>query len=194
MPDTNPAFFVFAPAAANAQQFVQYWAQFYDYEDAGLYSPNIGQPPTPERLKALFRWKMGARFFDTQWPGIEKHFIARLDEALAFPSDISHEMALGLFPNGGPVYRIFWMHCLQPNRFPIYDQHVHRAMNKLQGVDHRELITHTARAQIKQYTKRYLPFWETHFTGLDLRKVDKALWAFGRFINQKRNAPFLRNR
>jgi hypothetical protein len=143
-------------------------------------------------LKALFRWKIGPRFFEHHWPEVERLFVARLDEALGLPQDVSAEQVLELFGEGGVVYRIFWLHCLRPTRFPIYDQHVHRAMNLIEGDRHRELNTHTQKAQVRLYTERYLPFWSRHFNGLDARSVDQALWAFGKFMNEKRKTSFAR--
>jgi len=40
------------------------------------------------------------------------------------------------------------------------------------------------------YVDRYLPFWNEHFARLDPRAVDQALWAFGKFMKEKRNTPF----
>lgn len=153
--------------------------------------PNIRAPVTHETLKALFRWKIGPRFFNHQWPDIERLFVARLEDARALPEDVSVEQLLELFGGGGAVYRIFWLHCLRPSRFPIYDQHVHRAMNLIEGQHHRELSAHTEKKQVRLYVERYLPFWHRHFDGLDPRKVDQALWAFGKFMNEKRRTSFV---
>ena len=40
---------------------------------------------------------------------------------------------------GGAIWRIFWLHCHYPNKFPIYDQHVHRAMACIIGMKSLEI-------------------------------------------------------
>lgn len=190
----NPAgLFVFKRAAVEAGEFVRYWAQFYDYPSDDVYSRNICGPATPASLKELFEWKVGKRFFAKHWPDIEQRFVSRLSEALAWADDISAQQALEAFDTGGVVYRIFWLHCIQPNRFPIYDQHVHRAMNVIEGMPDRELSVSTKKSQIRSYIHRYLPFLESRFAGIQPRETDRALWAFGKFMKAKRDTPFARN-
>jgi hypothetical protein len=71
-------------------------------------------------------------------------------------------------------------------RFPIYDQHVHRAMAFIQTGALEEIPTDDAQ-KIASYIHRYLPFHAT-FAGIGIqsvnRAVDKALWAFGKFLSE----------
>jgi hypothetical protein len=74
----------------------------------------------------------------------------------------------------------FWLHCWQPARFPIYDQHVHRAMAFIESGEREEIPKNEA-SKVRAYLDRYLPF-HRQFAGLDLRAVDRALWFYGKFI------------
>jgi hypothetical protein len=86
------------------------------------------------------------------------------------------------FSEGGAIFRIFWLHCWRPELFPIYDQHVHRAMRFIEaGV--REEIPGNDAQKIRSYLDNYLPF-HAGFDGIAWRQVDKALWAFGKFLNE----------
>ena len=83
---------------------------------------------------------------------------------------------------GGAIWRVFLLHCWQPQRFPIYDQHVHRAMEFIETRTARE-ISNSTRVVLRDYTDRYLPFWR-RFSATPDREVDKALWVFGKVLKQ----------
>ena len=85
---------------------------------------------------------------------------------------------------GGAIWRIFWLHLQHPKLFPIYDQHVHRAMAFLQTGEREEIPDYDPQ-KVESYWRRYLPFHAT-FEGIESRSVDKALWAFGKFLKEYR--------
>lgn len=64
--------------------------------------------------------------------------------------------------------------------FPIYDQHVHRAMAHLQGWTELE-IPKSNKKKIEIYLEEYLDFYNS-FKGLPHKKVDEALWSYGKFL------------
>ena len=37
-------------------------------------------------------------------------------------------------------------------------------------------------SKISLYLEEFVPFFRTHFTGLDQRRVDRALWACGKYL------------
>lgn len=172
--------FVYERAPTSPRAFVAFWSATYKYKNEDDYTHNIGRPHTPKTLRSLFAWKIGQRFADTHLPAIDRDFISRMNEAAKFPPDGSASDFLRLFPHGGLIYRIFWIHCWQPDRFPIYDQHVHRAMTFIEDGKPEELRGSDTK-KLRTYLDRYLPF-NGQFDGLDRREVDRALWAFGKFI------------
>lgn len=105
-----------------------------------------------------------------------------------FQNNVDARGFLNHFGNGGAIWRIFWLHCHRPDEFPIYDQHVHRAMVYVQTGETEEIPNYDPRI-IDAYINRYLPF-HVQFEAIDRRSVDKALWAFGKFINEN-NFPVL---
>ena len=109
-----------------------------------------------------------------------KNFVARRSELATVPADEAPAQTLARFRNGGAIWRIFWLHCWQPERFPIYDQHVHRAMRFLEA-EVIEGIPAKDPDKIRAYVGQYLPF-HARFNCLNQRAVDKALWSFGKFI------------
>ena len=85
------------------------------------------------------------------------------------------------------------MHCWYPDRFPIYDQHVHRAMSYIQDGTLDKLEKHRDQDVIKLYLDRYMPFFEEFgkidvpfdpkLDGIRSRKADRALSSFGLYVS-----------
>ena len=160
-------------------EFVDFWEQGYCDPNESLYTNNVNAPRTPEVVEALFRWKVG-RLFNKNRARIHGNFISRLNEVASLPLETTPVDFLSRFSNGGAIWRIFWLHCWN-QRFPIYDQNVHRAMTFIEDGSEEELDGYSDNKKIESYLKRYLPFVR-QFDGIDGRRVDRALFAFGKFL------------
>src|SRR5687768_15460694 len=122
-------FTIYVPTAVGREEFVAHWSALYDYRvDESLYTPYLGRPLTPEAVRKLFRWKNGTELSGRKHRSVEKNFVARVTELAELPEETDPATFLRRFSAGGAIWRIFWLHCWRPERFPIYDQHVHRAM------------------------------------------------------------------
>lgn len=175
----------YKPIPANRQQFVEFWSHRYDDVQEDLYINNIGKELAEQRIFDLYKWKNGTPLSVSKQAAIQQNFIDRRNAMEPLPNSFSAHDFLARFDTGGAIWRIFWLHCCQPDRFPIYDQHVHRAMAFIEaGTD--EEIPQYDRQKIDTYICRYLPFHAT-FSDIDGRCVDKALWAFRKFIKPKRS-------
>jgi hypothetical protein len=182
------------PDPASPLEFTEFWALRYADPNERLYTANINCPHhTTETLSALFKWKIGAWLFPrTLDRTLRPHFLSRIEEARALPPYISAPDFLHIFRDGGPIYRIFWLHCWHPRRFPIYDQHVHRAMVFIQHGRVEELGEYSDEAKVAKYRECYIRFFETfrdvgipfdlESDGVPSRKVDRALMAFGQAV------------
>ena len=172
----------YRPCSASPEEFVEFWASQYQYGQEGLYTDNIGRRPlTPPRIQDLYIWKNGGKLSGSKEQSVRRNFVARIDECQRLPTDTTAREFLDRYPTGGAIWRIFWLHCWRPAQFPIYDQHVHRAMSFIEG-HAEELAGMKDVEKIEAYLRRYLPFWRRLFRGLDGRQVDRALWVFGKFI------------
>ena len=88
---------------------------------------------------ALFEWKNGSKLSEKKRKSVEQNYIFKKDHecvkrAIAFPIGASLDEGrtfasqfLKEFPQGGEIWGIFWLHCCN-QQFPIYEQHVHRAI------------------------------------------------------------------
>lgn len=171
---------------------VEFWARKYKDPNEHFYIKFVNGPHTDESLDRLFYWKIGARFYGSAIVSVNRNFISKRELLGALPDDISAEDFLARFSTGGSIYRIFWLHCCYPNKFPIYDQHVHRSMAHLKTGSTNELEDYSPRQIIDMYLGEYLPFYAT-FSSLNFRfepardgvrgrKADRALWWFGKCL------------
>jgi len=175
-------------SAASPAQFVKFWSDRYNDQkyDENVYLQLIQNPPTPELVRALFKWKNGTPLSAKKRISVETNYVSRLDEILRLPETTSADDFLRIFTGGGAVWRIFWLHCWKPDRFPIYDQHVHRAMTYIL-TGRAEEPPLTDKRKIRVYIEQYFPF-TSHFSDLPARQVDRALWTFGKYIKERKPA------
>ncbi len=136
----------------------------------------------------LFIWKNGTRLSDSKDISVRTNYINRIDELKEFTQNFEAVEFLNRFSDGGAIWRIFWLHCFRPEEFPIYDQHVHRAMIFIKRGIIEEIPSYDPK-KVAEYVSHYLPFYTT-FTGFNNREVDKALWSFGKFIKDN-NFPMI---
>lgn len=81
------------------------------------------------------------------------------------------------------VWKIFLLHLIKPEYYPIYDQHIHRAYLYIHQKDYSDIkntISNIAKEDF--YFKKYLEFVHS-IEGCSLKQIDEALFAFGRFLN-----------
>lgn len=173
---------IYEPKRVDREAFVQFWSQRYQYAQEHIYHENIGQPLTVERVLALFEWKNGTPLSALKLQSVKQNFARRIDELKSIPFEEGASDFLKRFPSGGAIWRIFWLHCWRPKKFPIYDQHVYRAMAFIKTGRIEEIPAYDPR-KVDSYLEKYLPFY-SKFQGIDHREVDKALWSFGKFLNE----------
>jgi hypothetical protein len=161
-------------------EFIRFWANLYTDKHEEHYSHNIGKKLTPESVKELFLWKNSGNPSDLKNKSIEGNFVAKLEEVNNLPKETTPEEFLKKFSRGGAIWRIFFLHIWQPEKYPIYDQHVHRAMMFLRDGKRMEIPTKT-QEKIATYLSDYIPF-HGQFQDDGNRSVDKALWTFGKFL------------
>jgi hypothetical protein len=169
----------FAISPATQVGFLEYWASKYHYPDEQKYTENIGKPLTEKSLLALFKWKNGRSISKLKTVSISTNY------ELPFRGNPEHRY-LNHDKAGGAIWNIFFLHCLDPKTWPIFDQHTFRAMRYLQTGTIVEIGT-TKKQQYVAY-ESYRAFLK-HFEYHDQRFIDKALFSFGRFL--KLAAPYV---
>lgn len=185
--DSGP--FLLSREIVQPRDFVLRWAPLYVYPLETLYDRNIRQPLSPVGVRELFEWKNGGRLARLKAESVQRNYIDHISDVNRLDRTTSASEFLEIFKQGGAIWRIFWLHLWAPDRFPIYDQHVHRAMTWIETGHGSEIPTNDEH-KVKSYLDRYISFY-SRFTGIDEREVDKALWACGKAMKALIGAPVL---
>lgn len=159
----------------NLQQFIEHWSSKYFYKDEDKYNRNIGKPFTEESRTDLFEWKNGSVISQKKTLSILKNY------PLTFQGNVE-ERYLDHKKSGGAIWNIFYLHCLDSNKWPIFDQHTFRAMRYLQLGEIHE-IGNSDKQKYEYYQSEYIPFIGS-LGDIDHRTLDKALFAFGQFLKK----------
>lgn len=162
------------------KEFVDFWERLYAGYDEEFYQDNIGRPLTDDRISKWFEWKNGKRLSASKAESILRY--SAPEERISDDADDATQRSFLRRP-GGAIWRIFWAHLQHPTQYPIYDQHVHRAMAFLRGCDDLEIPSGHA-TRVGTYLDEYRPFF-LEFQAFPERRVDRALWAFGKFVKSR---------
>lgn len=167
------------------QTFVDFWSKYYiisSYDN--LYSDRIHKNKfTKTDIKMLFEWKNGMKVNGhvPKQASIDK-VISRLTHVNKLKTQFDLLYFKKHFSDIAAIWQIFLLHIIQPTKFPIFDQHVYRAHVFLIKNAITEIPNHQPH-KLKYYHDSYLPFFDTLKSEInDLRKIDLALWAFGKFL------------
>lgn len=186
----------------NWKQFIDFWKQHYNprhYPDEEYYLPYIKPNGALNKkdLKKLFEWKNGMPLSENK-KKVLNSAINSLDKINNFRKlkRISVRETKKIFDfvskivKSGIVWRIFLLHLIKPRELPMIDRFTFTAIRFLRTW---KIIKFQGKYQ---NLKEYLKFREnfnkiTKKSELNYREVDKALMAFGKFLNNPRK--FLKN-
>lgn len=159
---------------SDTASFLNHWSSRYKYKDDHKYTENIGTPLTQTSLKELFEWKNGIE-------NIAKHKLRSIEDnyPVVYRGDLKSRYLNHRQP-GSAIWNIFYLHCLLPSEWPIFDQHVFRAMSYIETGKVTE-IPGTNKRKYEAYQSEYRPFLKA-FKHAEQRKIDMALFAFGKFL------------
>jgi len=177
----------------NWLEFIKFWSQSYNprhYPDEKYYFPYIKQSKLgKEAVLKLFEWKNGMPLSKNK-KRVLYSVVNNLSEINNFRKlkKVSEKNIKEFFDfvskiiKSGIVWRIFLLHITKPAELPMIDRFTFTAINFLKI------------GQIVKYDKKYqnleeyLEFRENfnniiRRSKLDYREIDKALMAFGQFLN-----------
>lgn len=163
----------FQITSATTQDFFGHWSETYRYANEDKYLRNIGKSLTEQSRLELFEWKNGSSISAAKRVSIESNY------PLVFPED-ARARYLDHQKPGGAIWNIFYLHCIDHERWPIFDQHTYRAMHFMLTGKIVE-IGLTSKQKYASYLNEYIPFI-SRFSSAGGRKVDKALFSFGQFL------------
>lgn len=176
-------------------EFIVFWSKRYSFANEQIYSDSISQLNySQQNIQDLYRWKNGMVLSKLKQESLNQKIIKKLDLINNFKK--SDKVNLDLFCNEfkelPAVWKIFLLHLIKPNIYPIYDQHIHRTYLYIHNEDWTNISSSNILNKEKEkfYFERYLPFIQTN-TVCEIKKMDEAFFAFGQFLNTRNYATLL---
>ena len=176
--------------------FVNFWDTMYNYTSkSDAYQAFVIERDSSfvfddTNVRKLFEWKNNT---GEKLATNKENRVKYVIDALPIIKELNNEWDNNEFNRAfgkiSTVWQTFLMHIIQPNKFPIFDQHVYRAWTYLQKGQAEELKG-TIKHQFSLYTS-YTNFFDAIYSesGCNPRQLDRALWAFGKFIKQYPSLP-----
>jgi hypothetical protein len=175
----------------NLNSFCDVWAEQYSDKnrDMELYYPAINSETLNEALLlGFYEWKNGSVLSQLK----KTAFVDKIQNKLAKINELKKAKATDFkiirdsFPNVSDIWLITLAHLINPDCFPIFDQHVYRAYKylKITNTDITEYDKENKRTKL--YLELYLPFFDELIASdktIDKKKIDEALWSFGKFLS-----------
>ena len=172
---------------AEPANFMKFWARRYYDKNEPTYRKYIQRSLTPDSVRNLFAWKAmrinRGSILAGKHPFVEA-VIANLDRFKEIPLDTIDEADHFLtneLKDKGMIWKIFALHILHPDNYPIFDQNVYRAMVYMKTGIIKEIPGKDKEKQWS-YISEYIPFFNDEHEYFEDRMLDKALFSFGQFL------------
>lgn len=166
-------------------QFINFWSGFYNYPSEALYA-NVEKAQFSETdIRELYEWKNGMPLSGLKQISLNDKVLSKVEIINQLKRSTVFDLQAFLMEFGDLsfVWKIFLLHIIKPQKYPIYDQNIHRSFNFIHNREHRG-INHAISEKNKQqfYLEDYLPFID-NLKGIPVRKIDRAFFTFGQFLS-----------
>jgi hypothetical protein len=172
---------------SDANVFVAFWKQIYDYPKADRYLQELLKPEiSVVKLEFLFTWKNGMSLSGPKKQSFLKQIAEHIDIISELRKEFNQEIFDATFGSLTTIWQTFLLHIIKPTAFPIYDQHVYRAHSFLLSGRAEQIPTNKTQKR-DSYYNQYIPFFrklEAVASDHNHIEIDKALWAFGKMLKQ----------
>jgi hypothetical protein len=170
--------------------FIEFWSKLYFYPLENLYNETIIKTSYEiDDIQRLFIWKNGMKLSNKKQKSLDDKIVSKLAIINSFKenNDWSTEDFQNQFNDLSAVWKIFLLHIISPNTYPIYDQHINRAYNYIHELSYSEISASMPNKNKELfYFETYLGFLK-ELNEVNLKKFDEAFFAFGKFINTNKN-------
>jgi hypothetical protein len=176
--------------------FIEYWSAVYwtTTKVNPFYDEVIKQSRfSKSDIRGLFDWKNGIpinghrqKTASVEWVLRHLSVVNRLKQQ-SFDQEVFDKH----FGKMSAIWQIFLLNLIDPRRFPIFDQHVYRTYRFITDRTIVDAVPGTRQQKLELYHGKFIPFFnEIRPSRMPIRRVDNALWTFGRFLKST-YAPIL---
>lgn len=178
-------------------EFINQWSESYDYPNDWKYTDNITlNTHNAESIRALLEWKNGT---GNKISAKKSKLVYELIEKVENINDLKNDFDLLKFEKAfspylsASIWKIFVLHIIKPDNYPIFDQNVYRSYYYFQKGKIVDLPNNKHREVYQIYKSEYRPwFLDVKNTfKLQTRAIDKALFSFGRLLKNLNGLPIL---
>lgn len=176
------------------RKFVLDWSKIYNYGDDQKYTNNIKRGLVNDKsLTELFEWKNGTRDNIAEKKMFRvADFISKREAMKKLKKNFKIEDFEQLIEphKGSVIWKIFLLHIIQPEHYPIYDQHVYRSFRffttgVIQDISNRD------KEKYDTYKTEYVDWFNKLKVKYDLspRDMDKSFFMFGKTLKSLSSKP-----
>lgn len=169
------------------EKFVKNWSDLYSEKNEDLYSGAINKGILSEKdLRDLFVWRNGLKFCKIKESTFKKFIIhgrnAGIINKLRKDTTVDMSEFNKHFDKLLTVWKIFLLHIIKPEEFPVYDQNTHRAYNFIAFPAESEYagINISDKEKENFYFDTYLKLIYSLKGSLRIKKVDEAMITLGK--------------
>ena len=174
----------------NINSFIDFWSRLYSYPLENIYNKTIIKKQFEiDDIQRLYIWKNGMKLSNKKQQSLDLKIKAKLALINKYKQNDnwSIEDFQNEFEDLSAVWKIFLLHIIKPEIYPIYDQHIHRAYNFIHKLPYSKISASlTNKNKEHFYFNTYLKF-VNKLKDVNLKKFDEAFFAFGKFINSNNN-------
>lgn len=179
------------------KEFIDCWEKFYNRKkyDPKTYFTNLKitdsgyEKLTEDNISILLKWKDKQHFSKDKI----KKIIDKINDINNFRfGKITEQEFPTFFPKGDGIWDVFIKHIAKPIEFPLYDQHVFRSYRFHNCVGKNEI-----KESYPDYKNYFSSIYKSYYdkekfeaniqTVKNMKKIDNALMAYGKFLKFAEN-------
>tara|TARA_R110002111_G_scaffold234324_3_gene295348 strand:- start:930 stop:1520 length:591 start_codon:yes stop_codon:yes gene_type:complete len=178
----------------NLSDFVSNWSPLYTYPSEDKYNIHISNVlDSKESFIELFKWKNGTGdvIYEKKMKGVLEHW-----DKVEVLKELKREFSWELFEKefepqkSSTVWKLFLLHIMNPDEFPIFDQHVFRSYNFFKnGII--EEIPNSSKSKYVIYKTEYKDWFNNIQKENNVlpKKMDESFFSFGQMLKGLKNYP-----
>jgi len=193
----NQSYYIEIKGLEHPVEFVEKWSKCYKYSGEGKYDNYIRTVLDDDNsFLQLFKWKNGK---GEGISGKKMKVINGWIIKMGILKNLKNKFDWGVFESefepteSSPIWKIFLLHLINPNEFPIFDQHVYRFFNFFRNGIIEEIPDRPQDVYLI-YKNDYHP-WFNSFRkeyNLNPKQMDMSFFTYGQLLKRLNGLPIER--
>jgi hypothetical protein len=178
----------------NLNDFVSKWSLLYSYPNEDKYNNHISNSlNSKESFIELFKWKNGTG--DVIYEK-KMNVVLRYWDKIEILRKLKREFNWDLFEKefepqkSATIWNIFLLHIVNPEEFPIFDQHVFRSYNFFKTGTIKEIPSYS-KTKYNIYKSEYKEWYNQikDEYSVSPKKMDESFMSFGQMLKRLKDCP-----